>query len=168
MTEQQKLYHGWEECALDAVDLAKLIAPQINKAAQYMPVLIALGRGGLPVGTMISNYLQLEYGINHVFVPYMYSSAKGAGRGLKLGNRNAPELNEVLPKAMGRREVIIFDDIVDSGYTMRDIKANIARRGAKKIITCAQFIRPERTVDFSCWTSEKDWIVFPWENFNGK
>lgn len=83
----------------------------------------------------------------------------------RVGERTAkPELT--LPPTVNVRDqdVLIVDDVVESGRTLQLVIEELSRYGAGKIKSLALYVKPWRTYtpDYY-YESTANWLVFPWE-----
>lgn len=75
-----------------------------------------------------------------------------------------PTLTQSVSMSVGGRKVLIVDEVVDSGKTLKLIKDHVIEQGAKEVKTAAIYIKPWSTVKPDYYEKETThWIVFPWE-----
>ncbi len=113
-------------------------------------VVVGLARGGLVPAIIISHILEIP------MIPVSYSSQRGNGEYKQYAN--------VLPE-IPFNNILVVDDIVDSGYTMKEIveyygEDHYVRAAALYYKEGAQ-IRP--TFAWQTIPADSQWIVFPWE-----
>lgn len=143
----EKYYYGYDEFLKDTVSLSKQLKV-------YAPdTLLAVARGGVTLGHFLSSSLDMRrlFTINSIH----YEETK------KLDTFdifNIPDLNDA-------KKVVICDDIVDSGETMREIKKILENRYPEvefKIATI--FYKPTAVIEADFKVKEaKAWIDFFWE-----
>lgn len=72
-----------------------------------------------------------------------------------------------LPKReeLEKRSILLIDDIVDSGNTLREIKSLLyCQYGVQKITTASLYVKKGTPEYPDYWSKETtQWIVFPWE-----
>lgn len=67
------------------------------------------------------------------------------------------------------KNLLIVDDICDSGQTFEKVKTEIIRQNPNSVKTCAIYYNTEQRVDLDFYarsldrTHNKKWIMFPWE-----
>ena len=125
-------------------------------------VMLALWRGGTPVAIVIHEFLTYK-GVRPFHAAVKVASYTGVGR------KTTPRIEHLEPALKSIRPgapVLIIDDIVDTGETIRAVKARIAARTAA-IRVAALYCKAGRTSadgrpDFVVRRTKK-WIVFPHE-----
>lgn len=75
-----------------------------------------------------------------------------------------PEAEGKLPSSVRGRDVILVEDIVDSGYTLAALKESISKLGAKSVTAVTLFDKPSRRktpvkADYSCFEIGDEFIV---------
>lgn len=139
-------YYGYDEFIEDM----KLL---LKQAKAYRPdAIISVARGGLSIGQFLAEGLDLRslYSINSIH----YEGDKKLDY-IKVYN---------LPDLDGAKKVLVVDDIVDSGDTMKEIvrvlKENNPGRDFK-VMTLFQKESADYKADY--WVKESnDWIDFFW------
>lgn len=126
---------------------------QVLKDDHFHPkAIIGLARGGLVPAVIMSHLLEIK------MFPVSYSSKKGNGEYKAYEN--------VLPAFPVTWDILIVDDICDTGYTMREV--NDFYREAGHVTKTATLYHKEGAVitpNFVWQSIPKDanWIEFPWE-----
>lgn len=115
------------------------IANYINKEyANKKPIFISLLKGALPFTKGILEYINIDYDIEYIRAS-SYVGVKSTGT-LKVGN--IPDVRN--------RDIIIFDDIIDSGNTLSKMTKLLLDNGASSVISCVLLDKyQKRTVDFN-------------------
>lgn len=145
---------------------ANLVHPswyQVDKGAAYLSLkvaqddfhpmaIIGLARGGLVPAVIMSHLLQVK------MFPVSYSSKKGNGEYKEYENR--------LPTFPITWDLLIVDDICDTGYTMREV-AHTYKESGHNVRTAVLYYKEGSVFlpDF-IWQSlplDANWIEFPWE-----
>lgn len=143
----EKYYYGYDEFLKDSLNLSAQLK-------EYNPdTLLAIARGGLTLGHFLASALDTRrlFTINSIH----YEETK------KLDTFdifNIPDLSDA-------KKVVLIDDIVDSGETMREIKKLLEEKFPScefKIATI--FYKPTAVIeaDFKVKIADK-WIDFFWE-----
>lgn len=148
MTE--KIFCSWNDFDLYITDIEKQLL-----ASQWTPdYIVGVKRGGLIPAISLSHRFNK---------PLIMMSCQ-----LRDHNDNEVRLYEVeeLPK---HKNVLIVDDICDSGETFQKIMYTLKRNGFNQIRTCSLFYNSSQSflIDYKAKTisrlRDSRWIVFPWE-----
>lgn len=131
----------------------------------YPDVLLALWRGGAPVGAAMHEYLKC-HGVKLRHMPVKcgsYSGIGSAARGNEVIFENADEVFAHLKKG---EKVLVVDDVFDSGRTAAAVRAKLEAVGCEARIACVWW-KPEanltdRLPDYYAQKTDR-WIVFPHE-----
>ena len=155
-----KFYLGSEKLLLDSFKLARMVWDSGWKP----DVLIALWRGGTPIGVAVHEFLEYAgWSVRHMAV----KTASYTG----IGERQEARLEfarEVLGAISDTDKVLVVDDVLDSGGTMRAVLDSLNagnRAGAAR--SAVVYWKPSAgrhgvTPDYHVGILEK-WIVFPHE-----
>jgi len=141
-------YVGWTEYGKLVESLAKLV----QSAGTRFDLVIGIARGGLPVAMVVSDRLGAKVDFINV------KSYTG------LGTRTAPKILTTITEQIRGEQVLLVDDIVDGGDTMRTVTDYLATKGPAAVKTAALFTKPWSSLrpDFSLSVVE-GWVVFPYE-----
>lgn len=117
-------------------------------------IIYAVVKGGLIPARILADFLSVET-IGFIGVSFYK----------RIGEHTAkPELT--LPPTVNVRgqDVLIVDDVVESGRTLQLVIEELSRYGAGKIRSLALYVKPWRTYtpDYY-YESTTNWLVFPWE-----
>ena len=138
----------------------------MNEFAVFLTSMILLGVFTVfCIAVDLASYIRKKNVIKPVefYAPEGYSPIDAAlvysARGLK-----APEIVTDLAASVQGRDVILIEDIVDSGYTLVRLKDLILERGAKSFTAVTLFDKPARRklpvrADFSCFEIGDEFIV---------
>lgn len=149
MSKATLVHPSWTQIEKGAASLAL----QVAQRPGFVPrVIIGLARGGLVPAVIISHLLKIK------MFPVSYSSKKGNGEYKEYENK--------LPEFPMTWDILIVDDICDTGYTMAEVSKFYASNGHNVRMAAlyhkdGAIVRP----DF-VWQSineNSDWIEFPWE-----
>ena len=127
-------------------EVVRELAARISE--RFKPELVlGVARGGIVVGGAIANPLRAE------FLPVRVEK-RGRDRGARVTFR--------VPEAMGR-QVLVVDDVTNSGATLKKAKKLALRSGAKEVQAAALVARPHgsRPEWYALETSQL--VVFPWD-----
>ena len=140
------------------------LASAIRKSEWRPDILIALWRGGAPVGIAVHEFLRVSgWDVRHI--PLKCTSYTGIGE-------NAGDVEFVcgdLVFGMIRKgdRVLVVDDVFDTGKTAAAVKAKMGALGAEFRMACVYW-KPEKNVtslrpDYFAKDVGLEWIVFPHE-----
>jgi xanthine phosphoribosyltransferase len=143
----EKYYYGYDEFLRDTLNLS-------GQLKEYQPdTLLAIARGGLTLGHFLASALDTRrlFTINSIH----YDDTK------KLDTFDIFNI----PNLVDAKKVVLIDDIVDSGETMREIKNLLESKYPSvefKIATI--FYKPTAVIEADFKVKEADkWIDFFWE-----
>ncbi|MCX8202397.1 MAG: phosphoribosyltransferase family protein [Candidatus Micrarchaeota archaeon] len=153
-----RFYLSWEKIE----EMCQKIASEINKKNIKIDKIIAISRGGLIPGRILSSLLRNK---NLSTIRVTFYTKPGVAK-------DKPHLAEDLSTDITDKTVLIVDDVVESGKTLSLTYNYLKERGAKKIYTAALFDKhvdgKEKLTspDFFCEKISNKWIVYPWEKFD--
>ncbi len=95
-----------------------------------------------------------------VFIDFIYCSSYGNGT----ESSHDVKIVKDLDKDIAGENVLIAEDIIDSGYTLKFLSEEFKRRGAKKVMVCVMLSKPARRevevdVDYIGYTVPDEFIV---------
>ena len=139
---------GWSEYGRLLDKLAKAVTADRVK----FDLVIGVARGGIPVAMVVSDRLGAKVDFINV------KSYDG------IGTRTKPRILTTITENLRGERVLLVDDIVDQGDTMRAVTEYLRANSPAEIKTAALFTKPWSTVepDFSLGVVES-WVVFPYE-----
>lgn len=149
--EQTYEYLSWDSLGKEIFSLAK----QICVSNMEFDRVIALAKGGLTFSRSLVDYLHIKE-ISSIQIEFY--------TGIGTSNKT-PVITQSLPVSIRNENILIFDDIIDKGETMRLATEYLQYHGAKKLTTCALFRKPwaNFTADFVARQTDA-WIIFPNES----
>ena len=144
------IYYSWEESIQDLHELVRQMTVD-----RFSPqVIVGISRGGLPPAVMLSAYFDIPL------------------KPLKSSLRHFPQWEEYMPRSTDR-EILIVDDICDSGATFTRIREDILRntkvkegpvvRFASLYSNADQDFTPDYYVRELNQNQQQVWIEFPWK-----
>lgn len=141
---------SWEEMGRGVFEVFK----KIDKAGRKYDRVVALGKGGWTWARALCDLLMIEE-LDSVRIK-LYEGI----------NERADKANILRPLSIGVKgeNVLIFDDLVDSGTTMELAKKHVFEHGAKSVETATLFFKPRSSVkpDFYAFKTDT-WVIFPHE-----
>lgn len=141
-------FYPWELLGRDTFALAKQI---IESGAEFDRI-IALAKGGLTFSRSMVDYLKVQ-SVSSIQIEFYTGIGTTA---------HTPVITQSLPVSVRGERILIFDDILDTGETMKLAKEYVAYHGAASIQTAVLIKKPWSTtpVDFAARES-KAWVIFP-------
>lgn len=112
------------------------LAEQINADYKGEPVIaVCILKGAAPFACDLVKRLTMP-----VFMDYMMVSSYGDGT----VSSGALRIKKNLEENIEGRNVIVIEDIIDSGRTLKYLKQDLKDRGAKSVKLCALLSKPAR------------------------
>lgn len=147
---QSYISPSWEQTGILCFELAKKIIAKGNKYDR----LVALVKGGLTWSGTLIDYLDIPQ-LSSFQVKFYSNISK---------TNNRPIIVQSLPVVVENETILLFDDVVDSGETVKIAKDYLLMCGAKKVVTASLFIKDWAKIkpDFYA-TNTSSWIIFPHE-----
>jgi hypoxanthine phosphoribosyltransferase len=141
-------YIGWAEYGRLVERLARLVEAR----GVRFDLVIGIARGGVPVAMVVSDRLGAKVDFINV------KSYTG------LGSRTKPRILATITEEIGGKQVLIVDDIIDEGDTMKTVKEYLSNMKPATMETAVLFTKPWSPIDpdYSL-QGTKSWIVFPYE-----
>lgn len=122
------------------------------------------GKRPLVVGILKGSIIFYSDFIRHLTCPveldFMAVSSYGSGA-VSSGKLN---IKKDLDRDVKGRDVIIVEDIIDSGFTLANLKALLLERGASSVIIVTLLNKAERreydiAPDFNCFDIENEFVI---------
>jgi len=149
----EKEFISWYELE----QYSKMLAERIEYIDEFKyDTIIAITRGGLFVAGLLSHLLNVKR-IETIGIEYY----TGIGK-----TRKDPKLiKNPMIDYIKDQNVLIVDDLVDSGNTMDYVLGCIENSGAKNLKTAVLFKKPISKLEPDYYIRITDkWLVFPYEN----
>ena len=136
----------WKDFEDDCVELSKkLKGIKIDK-------IIAISRGGLVASRILSDLLTVK--ISHISI----SSYKN------LQQDQEPMISDVPKSNLKGKNILIVDDVSDTGKTLKRAVKYFKDLNVKNIYTTAPYIKPQTIQIPDFWVKKtQSWIIFPYE-----
>lgn len=142
-------YISWSEI----VDILAKLSLEISR--RYKPdLIVAIAKGGLVPARILLDYL----GVDEVgFIEVKFYKSVGVVM-------EKPFIKAMAIPPISDKNVLVVDDVVDSGRTMQLVINILSTHNPKSIKTASLFTKPWSTFTPDFYHSMIDeWIVFPWE-----
>ncbi len=141
-------YYSWQELG----DLTEKLAYQIIQKNPHINRLIALATGGLTMSRALRDYLGLKK-ISSLQVEFYTDIGKTS---------SAPIITQSLPINIDGENILIFDDINDTGRTLQAATQYLQLRGARQITTATLFQKPHTNHSSDFYQQKTtSWVIFP-------
>lgn len=144
-------------------DMCERLGKQIRKEKKQYDCILAVARGGMLVGDILSRMLKVPFG---VVVTASYSNNKK-------GRVHLAEVSIIDPTRL-QGEILLVDDLLDTGETADLLQKALKKRYKPKGIDLAVLwhkhtskVYPDFCVKYFD-ESENGWIVQPFEEFEGR
>ncbi|MCX7955652.1 MAG: phosphoribosyltransferase family protein [Patescibacteria group bacterium] len=139
---------SWNSFYKDCLFLAEKILAKKKKIDR----IIAISRGGLVPARILSDFLSLP--ISNIVIS-SYSNLK---------QLKEPEIVEVASFSWHNENLLIVDEVSDTGKTFKRALKHFKNKQTGKIYTCSPYIKPktEHVPDFYI-KKINAWIVFPYD-----
>lgn len=133
----------------------KLGAEVSEKYAGLRPVCVCVLKGAAIFFSDFVRALKIDAELDFIAVSTYGAGTSSSGR---LNIKSDVSTN------LSGRDVIIVEDVVDSGFTMYKLKALFEERGARSVAIAALFDKPDKRkydtcADFSCFSVGDEFIV---------
>lgn len=147
---QKYLTPSWEDMGNICFSLAQKILAQEKSFDR----LVALVKGGLTWSRTLLDYLNIE-NLSAFQIKFYNDVYKTQRR---------PIIVQSLPVVVENEKILLFDDVVDSGETLKIGKDYLLMCGARKVITTSLYYKHWAKIkpDY-CAAETSAWIIFPHE-----
>ncbi|MFZ5376762.1 MAG: phosphoribosyltransferase [Patescibacteria group bacterium] len=135
-------------------DLAFEIAKQAFAADERFDRIVTLAKGGWPMTRSLVDFLKV---------------GKVASIGVKfysgINERlPKPEIYQDIPVSVEGETVLLFDDVADTGESLKFVVDILRARGVRKVMTASLFYKPWSCLEPDFYGAETDaWIIFPYD-----
>ncbi len=135
-------------------ELCIQVVDQIRRSGYKPDLLVAISRGGWVPGRVLSDLLE-NPNIATIKVEHYIGIYKTRAR---------PKITQPLPIEVDGKQILLVDDIADSGKSLKLVKKHLFDQGAADVKICALYCKPWSIVtpDFLARTTDA-WICFPHE-----
>lgn len=141
---------SWDQMGVICFELAQKI---IISGKKYDRV-VALAKGGWTWARALVDYLGIEH-VASVQIKFYSGVYETEGE---------PKIIQPLSVSIKNENVLLFDDVADSGKTFIMAKDYLLKSGAKSVGTAALFYKPHSVFKPDYYIYEtKAWVIFPHE-----
>jgi hypoxanthine phosphoribosyltransferase len=141
---------SWDKIYEMIVDLALVI-----RASGFKPdLIVGVSRGGWAPGRILSDLLENPHTAN-IKIEF-YVGIEKTGR--------KPVVTQPISEAISKKNVLVVDDVADTGESLKLALDHVLEKGAGKSMTATVYYKPHSKFkpDFFADTTS-NWIIFPWE-----
>ncbi len=146
----KKLHYSWQNLENDCRKIAKLLK---NKKFECI---VGIARGGMIPAVILSHLLKIKE-----FSVVSYTYYEEYSRKTKLIS-----LSDI-PKNLTGKKILLVDEVVDSGETMKKAIEDLEKRKNKVISVAIHYksrLKPKVKPDYFVSDPGVAWVVYPWEN----
>ncbi len=130
------------------------LADQIVTSGFNPDAIVGILRGGYIISRIVADVLGTEE-LGVVEVKFY----KGIGE-----TAERPIITQPLMIDVRNKNVLIVDDVVDSGRTLEVVTEQVRLRGASQVRAAALFTKPRSIIKPDYFVEETtNWVIFPWE-----
>ncbi|WP_292484575.1 phosphoribosyltransferase [Methanohalobium sp.] len=138
-------------------NLCRDVSTEIKKSDFHPDIIIALARGGWFAGRVLCDFLGLD-DLTSLKVEHYTGTAAISGEGAQIKY-------PISSDAVEDKDVLIVDDIIDTGESMKYAKEHVLEQNPKEVKTATLQYLYTSQVEPDYWSEYIDewaWIVFPW------
>lgn len=134
----------------------KEVALEVDKAyAGKRPLVVGILKGSIIFYSDFIRHLTCPVELDFMAVSSYGSGAVSSGK-LKI--------KKDLDKGVKGRDIIIVEDIIDSGFTLANLKALLLERGANSVVIVTLLNKAERrehdiSPDYNCFDIENEFVI---------
>lgn len=130
------------------------LAKKISKDNYYPELIVGISRGGWIPARVIYDLLGNSH-LTDIKIEFYI----GIGE-----TRNKPIMDKSLSISVENKNILILDDVADTGESLKLVKEYIRLKRALEIKTATIYCKPHSRLipDYYIKNTEK-WIIFPWE-----
>jgi hypoxanthine phosphoribosyltransferase len=116
------------------------------------------------IGVLKGAFVFLSDLVRHLSIPVKIDFIRAASYGSNMSSSGDLRLSADIEIDVMGKDVLIVEDIADTGLTLESLKKHIASLGAKTVKICALIDKQERrqtsvAIDYVCCTVEKGFLV---------
>lgn len=144
-------YLSWQVLGEEMFHLAQ----QILQSGKRFDRVVALAKGGLAFSRSLTDYLAIK-DLSTMQIELYTGINETSGK---------PVITQNLPVSIRDQDILVFDDVVDHGVTMKLAVDYLKTQGAAEIVTSTLVCKPWSTFlpDFLAYQTDS-WVIFPNES----
>jgi len=130
------------------------LAEKIREDKFKPDVIVGVSRGGWPPARVMSDLLENPE-IANVKAEFYLGVAQTKGE---------PLITQPVSVSVRDKEVLLMDDVADTGKSLRLVRAHLKEKGATEVKIVTIYYKPWSVVIPDYYEEEtRSWIIFPWE-----
>ena len=142
------LYISWDQLQDQCFKLVK----KIDQRNLKFDRIVCISRGGLIIARILSDFLKLPIS-NFTIVSYV-----------SVGKTGKPKIVEKLAVSIKNERVLLVDEVVDHGTTLKEALKYLKTQKPKSITTFVPIIKPwTKTIPDFWQLKTKKWLVYAYE-----
>jgi len=130
------------------------IARRIKENKLSIDLIVGISRGGLIPARYLSDFLLIP-------------EIKIVSAGFYLGPKQRmekPIIYSPITEDLTGKNVLLVDDVADTGETLIEVQKHIKEKGAKNVYTAVIYVKPWNKAKVDFYIKETSaWVIFPWE-----
>jgi len=141
---------SWDEI----YDMLLILADIIRRDKFRPEIIVGISRGGWPPARVMSDLLG-DIELANIRVEFYRGVAE---------TKSEPVITQPLSTHVRGKEVLIMDDVADTGKSLKLVKDHVIEEGAKIVKIATIYYKPWSIIvpDYYVRVTRR-WIVFPWE-----
>lgn len=141
-------FYSWAELGEDIFELSK----KILESGQEFDRIVALAKGGLAFSRSLVDYLKVD-NVSSIQIE-MYAGINEV--------QHLPVITQSLPTSIRHEKILVFDDLADSGETLKLAVDYLKHHGPKSVHTATLMVKPHTVFTPDFWVRETSaWVIFP-------
>jgi len=130
------------------------LAERIRRDGFLPDIIVGISRGGWPPARVMSDLLETAE-LANVRVEFYVGVAE---------TKKEPVITQPISLPVKYKNVLILDDVADTGQSLKLVRNHITKRRAKAVKTATIYYKPWSVIVPDYYENEtRKWIVFPWE-----
>lgn len=142
---------SWTEVYNSLFDLAK----SIQNSSFAPDVIVGIARGGLVPARILSDLLEIP-NLDTVTTQFYVGVNQ---------TKKEPTITKELAGSITKKNVLVVDDLVDTGESLKLVISYLKSKGALEVKTAMLYFKPWSVIKPDYFLQETtEWIVFPWDH----
>ncbi len=135
-------------------DMLLCQAQKIHLAPYKPDVIVAVARGGLIPARILADLLEAPQ-LTTIQIEFYVDIAR---------TRQEPVLKQALTIQVSGKNILLVDDIADTGKSLQLAKTCLQNQGAKEIKTATLYFKPQSNTKPDFYEKQTgSWVIFPWD-----
>jgi len=140
----------WDQIYEMLLDLAERV-----RKDRFLPdIILGISRGGWPPARVMSDLLGTAE-LANVKVEFYVGVAE---------TKKEPVITQPISVSVKSKDVLILDDVADTGQSLRLVKNHVTKQRARAVKTATIYYKPWSVIVPDYYEKQtRRWVVFPWE-----